>query len=86
MGHVSDMVYMLVDREKLIYAGDLYVSGLARDKRAGKKRPANILPFHSAVSLAEGIEVNGLDVTTLVGSHDREPVTLNDLHVYISDD
>ena len=86
MGHVSDMVYMVVDREKLLYAGDLYVSGLARDKRAGKKRPADILPFHSAVSLAEGIAANGLDVTTLVGSHDREPVTLNDLHVYISDD
>ena len=86
MGHVSDMVYLVVDREKLLYAGDLYVSGLARDKRAGKKRPANILPFHSAVSLAEGIAANGLDVTTLVGSHDREPVTLDDLFAYISDD
>ena len=86
MGHVSDMLYLLVDNEKLIYAGDLYVSGLARDLRAGKKRPANILPFHSAVSLAEGIKAHGMDVTTLVGSHDRQAVTHTNLLDYISDD
>ena len=86
MGHVSDMLYAVVEREKLIYAGDLYVSGLARDLRAGKKRPANILPFHSAVSLAEGIKAHDLDVTTLVGSHDRQPVTYTDLLNYISDE
>ena len=86
MGHVSDMLFAVVEHEKLLYAGDLYVSGLARDLRAGKKRPTNILPFHAAVSLDEGIRAYGLNVTTLVGSHDRQSVTYADLLDYISDD
>ncbi|MDP6149621.1 MAG: MBL fold metallo-hydrolase [Gammaproteobacteria bacterium] len=84
MGHTSDMVFAVVEPEKILYAGDLYISGLARDLRAGRKRPADILPFHSAVSLLEAIQAYGLDVPTLVGSHDRQPASYADLGVYVN--
>jgi hypothetical protein len=84
MGHTSDMVFAVIEPEKVLYAGDLYISGLARDLRAGRKRPPDILPFHSAVSLAEAIQAYGLDVPTLVGSHDRQPVGYADLTTYVS--
>ena len=86
MGHTADMVFAVIEPEKILYAGDLYVSGLARDLRAGRKRGADILPFHSAVALAQGIEAYGLDVPTLLGSHDRQPVAYADLLEYITND
>ena len=85
MGHVPDMVFVFVEGEDLLYGGDLYISGLARDLRAGKKRPADILPFHAAKSLDEGIRQYQLKVSSLVGSHDQQAVTYSDLVNYLSD-
>ena len=86
MGHVPDMVFVFVEGENLLYGGDLYISGLARDLRSGKKRPANILPFHAAQSLDDGIREYGLDVATLVGSHDHQSVVYQDLINYLTDE
>lgn len=86
MGHVPDMVFVFVEGENLLYGGDLYISGLARDLRSGKKRPANILPFHAAQSLDDGIREYGLDVATLVGSHDHQSVAYQDLINYLTDE
>ncbi len=86
MGHTADMVFAVIEPEKILYAGDLYVSGLARDLRAGRKRGPDILPFHSAVALARGIEAYELDVPMLLGSHDRQPVAYTDLLEYITND
>ena len=86
MGHVPDMVFVFVEGENLLYGGDLYISGLARDLRSGKKRPANILPFHAAQSLDDGIREYGLEVATLVGSHDQQSVVYQDLINYLTDE
>ena len=86
MGHVPDMVFVFVEGENLLYGGDLYISGLARDLRSGKKRPANILPFHAAKSLDDGIRQYGLDVKALVGSHDYQSVDYQDLINYLTDE
>ncbi|MBT3426449.1 MAG: MBL fold metallo-hydrolase [Gammaproteobacteria bacterium] len=85
MGHVPDMVFVFVEGPDLLYGGDLYISGLARDLRSGKKRPADILPFHAAKSLDEGIRQYGLKVSSLVGSHDQQVVVYEDLTNYLSD-
>jgi len=88
MGHVPDMLFFYVENDDLLYSGDLYIGGLARDLRAGKPRRApGILPFHAAVSLDEGIRQYGLeDVSALVSTHDREPVLYSDLLTYLSDE
>ena len=84
-GHVRDMVVAVLEKQKMLYAGDLYVSGVARDLRAGTVRGPGVVPFHSAVALDKTIRENELDVPVLVGSHDRQPVTYADLQAYIED-
>ena len=84
-GHVRDMVLAVLEKQKMLYAGDLYISGLARDLRAGTVRGPDVLPFHSAVALDKTIRANELDVPVLVGSHDRQPVSYTDLQAYITD-
>jgi glyoxylase-like metal-dependent hydrolase (beta-lactamase superfamily II) len=84
-GHTEDMVVAVLEKQSMLYAGDLYVSGIARDLRSGTKRGPNVLPFHSAVALDETIRAYDLDVPILVGSHDRQPVTYQDLANYITD-
>ena len=86
MGHVTDMVYAFIEGDDVVYAGDLYVSGLARDLRSGTKRAADILPFHAAASLKNGIEAQGLGTPMLVGSHDRQAVSFQVLLDYLDDD
>ena len=86
MRHVTDMVFVFVEGENLLYGGDLYISGLARDLRAGRKRAADILPFHAAQSLDEGIKQYDLSVASLIGSHDQQAVVYQDLVNYLSDD
>jgi len=88
MGHVTDMVFAYIEGDNILYSGDLYIGGLARDIRAGKPRRApGILPFHAAVSLNEGIQQYGLeDVAALVSTHDRQPVPYSGLLTYLSDE
>jgi len=88
MGHVTDMVFAYIEGDDILYSGDLYIGGLARDIRAGKPRRApGILPFHAAVSLNEAIQQYGLeDVAALVSTHDRQPVAYSDLLTYLSDE
>ena len=85
MGHVSDMVFAYVEGDDVLYSGDLYMGGLARDIRAGKQQPApGILPFHAAVSLNDGIREYGLEgVAALISSHDRQPLVYKDLLTYL---
>lgn len=84
-GHVRDMVVAVLEKQKMLYAGDLYVSGVARDLRSGTVRGPGVVPFHSAVALDQAIRANNLDVGVLVGSHDRQPVSYADLQAYIAD-
>jgi len=84
-GHVEDMVIAVIDNKKMLYAGDLYVSGIARDKRSGTKRGPNVVPYHSAISLNKAIIKFTIPIESLVGSHDKEPVSYKDLIDYITD-
>jgi glyoxylase-like metal-dependent hydrolase (beta-lactamase superfamily II) len=84
-GHTEDMVIAVLESEGIIYGGDLYVSGVARDLRSGTKRPANVLPYHSAVSLNDTIRAFDIQARRLVGSHDKQPVTYQNLLDYITD-
>ena len=84
-GHTEDMVIAVIDNKKMLYAGDLYVSGIARDKRSGTKRGPDVLPYHSATSLNDAIIKFAIPIESLVGSHDKEPVSYKDLIDYITD-
>jgi hypothetical protein len=84
-GHVEDMTVSLVGNVNMLYAGDLYISGVARDKRSGTKRGPNVVPYHSAISLNEAIKEFNIPADTLLGSHDVEPVSYQDLIDYITD-
>jgi glyoxylase-like metal-dependent hydrolase (beta-lactamase superfamily II) len=84
-GHVEDMVIILVGNKNFLYAGDLYISGIARDKRSGTKRGSNVVPYHSAISLNETIMKFNIPRGPLLGSHDKEAVSYQDLIDYITD-
>lgn len=84
-GHTEDMTVALIGNVNMLYAGDLYVSGVARDKRSGTKRGPNVVPYHSAISLNEAIKEFNIPADTLLGSHDVEPVSYQDLIDYITD-
>jgi glyoxylase-like metal-dependent hydrolase (beta-lactamase superfamily II) len=86
MAHVTDMIYAYVEGENILYSGDLYIGGLARDIRSGSERGPDILPFHAGVSLAKSIEEHNLEIGELVSTHDRATVTHQDLINYISDE
>lgn len=84
-GHTEDMTVALIGNANMLYAGDLYVSGVARDKRSGTKRGPNVVPYHSAISLNEAIKEFNIPADILLGSHDVEPVSYQDLIDYITD-
>ena len=84
-GHTEDMTVALIGNVNMLYAGDLYVSGVARDKRSGTKRGPNVVPYHSAISLNEAIKEFNIPADILLGSHDVEPVSYQDLIDYITD-
>lgn len=89
--HTTDMVLMVLERQGVLYSGDLYVSAIARMLRAGTERPPGVPPtpiaFHSAIDLDKAIDRHGLQqvVPTLIGSHDRDPVRYVDLQAYLAD-
>lgn len=86
MGHTNDMVMATVGDEGFLYSGDLYVSGIARLLRgSGVERMPGIRPFHSAVSLDKAIDLHGLKVSKMVGSHDPDLVDYEHLRTYIAD-
>ena len=84
-GHTEDMVIAFVANQNLLYAGDLYISGVARDKRSGTKRGPNVVPYHSAISLNETIKQFNIPADNLLGSHDIDIVSYQDLIDYITD-
>ena len=84
-GHTEDMTVALIGNVNMLYAGDLYVSGVARDKRSGTKRGPNVVPYHSAISLNEAIKEFNIPADILLGSHDVETVSYQDLIDYITD-
>ena len=86
MAHVTDMIYAYVEGENILYSGDLYIGGLARDVRAGAERAPDILPFHAGVSLGKSIEEHSLKIGDLVSTHDRATVTHEDLIDYLSNE
>ena len=89
--HTTDMVMVVLERQGVLYSGDLYVSAIARMLRAGTERPPGVPPtsiaFHSAVDLDKAIDRYGLQqaVPTLIGSHDRDAVGYADLKAYLAD-
>ena len=84
-GHVEDMVVAFLPNENLLYAADLYISGVARDKRSGTVRGPNVVPYHSAISLNETIKQFDIPADNLLGSHDKDIVSYQDLIDYITD-
>ena len=82
-GHITDMVMIALEKERILYAGDLYISALARFVRAGITRDPSTEAAHSAVELEAAIRANGLQGVTLVGSHDSEPVEYSVLASYV---
>ena len=87
MAHTSDMLFAVLEKQELLYAGDLYLSAISRGIRAGKVRPPGTpdtkVPFHSAVKLDQAMQRYGLDVPKLVGSHDRGIVGIAHLKTYL---
>ena len=87
LAHTSDMLFAVLEKQDLLYAGDLYLSAIARGVRAGKVRPPGTpdtkVPFHSAVNLDQAMQRYGLDVPKLVGSHDRGIVDIAHLKTYL---
>jgi len=85
--HTSDMIFAVIENQGILYAGDLYISAIARMLRAGLDRPPGTpdtrIPFHAAVSLAKTIDEHKLDVPVLVGSHDIDPVPYSELMAYL---
>ena len=85
-GHSNDMVMAFVSDQEFLYTGDLFVSGIARKlRRGGVDREPGILPFHSALSLDKAIRLHELEVSAMVGSHNPDLVTREQLEAYIKD-
>jgi glyoxylase-like metal-dependent hydrolase (beta-lactamase superfamily II) len=84
-GHSEDMVIAFLDNQNLLYAADLYISGVARDKRSGTVRGPNVVPYHSAISLNDTIKQFNISADNLLGSHDKDIVSYQDLINYITD-
>ncbi len=81
--HTSDMVIVAAENERILYLGDLYIGALARMLKRGETRSPSGEPIFSAVELDAAIQKFGLDPVMLVGSHDAEPVSVRDFHVYL---
>ncbi len=81
--HTSDMVIVAAENERILYLGDLYIGALARMLKRGETRSPSGEPIFSAVELDAAIQKYGLDPVMLVGSHDAEPVSVRDFHVYL---
>jgi glyoxylase-like metal-dependent hydrolase (beta-lactamase superfamily II) len=84
-GHSEDMAVAFLAKQNMLYAGDLYISGVARDKRSGTIRGPNVVPYHSAISLNDTIKQFNLSADNLLGSHDKDIVSYQDLVDYITD-
>ena len=67
-GHTTDMVMVMVEKEKVLYSGDLYVGALARYAPAARRIPPKKQP-KSTIELYDAVQLYQLDVETLVGSH-----------------
>ena len=79
------MAVAFLAKQNMLYAGDLYISGVARDKRSGTIRGPNVVPYHSAISLNDTIKQFNLSADKLLGSHDKDIVSYQDLVDYITD-
>ena len=84
-GHSEDMAVAFLAKQNMLYAGDLYISGVARDKRSGTIRGPNVVPYHSAISLNDTIKQFNIPADNLLGSHDKDIVSYQDLIDYITD-
>lgn len=89
--HTTDMVLAVLEQQGVLYAGDLYISALARMARAGTERPPGVPPttiaFHSAIDLNATIDRYELQesVPILIGSHDRDIVPYAALKSYLDE-
>lgn len=81
--HTSDMVIAWAENERILYLGDLYIGALARMLKRGEPRSPSGEPVFSAVELQAAIEKYNLDPVILMGSHDVEPVTVEDFNIYL---
>ncbi len=81
--HTSDMVIADVEKDGILYLGDLYIGALARMLKRGERRSPSGEPVFSAVELDAAMQLYGIDATLLVGSHDADPVSLADFNYYL---
>lgn len=83
-GHTTDMVMIMVENEKVLYSGDLYIGALARYPAAARKISPAKQPT-STIELYDAIKLYELDVDTLVGSHSANLVTYDEFKQFMGD-
>jgi len=81
-GHSTDMVMVWLERERVLYSGDLYIGALARYPAAARKIPP-ATPPSSAIELYHAIGLYELDVQTLVGSHNANVVLMEEFNQFM---
>lgn len=82
-GHTTDMVIVGLEKQEILYSADLYIGAMARLLRMGVNMPLTGEASQSALELDAAIDATGIAFKTLVGSHDREPVSYSDFKVYL---
>lgn len=83
--HTSDMVFAGLNNGEIMYLGDMYIGALARQIRAGTRRPPGTPPFYSAVELYSAIKAYELEPSILVGSHDSDTVSIEQFEAYLNE-
>jgi hypothetical protein len=76
------MVMVWLERERVLYSGDLYIGALARYPAAARKIPP-ATPPSSAIELYHAIGLYELDVQTLVGSHNANVVLMEEFNQFM---
>jgi len=82
-GHTTDMIIVGLERQEILYSADLYIGAMARLLRVGVKVPLTGEAAQSALELDAAIDATGATFSTLVGSHDSEPVSYADFKTYL---
>tara|TARA_B110000971_G_scaffold114011_4_gene116981 strand:+ start:10294 stop:12180 length:1887 start_codon:yes stop_codon:yes gene_type:complete len=81
-GHTTDMVMVMVENEKVLYSGDLYVGALARYAPAARRISPAKQPT-STIELYDAIQLYQLDVKTLVGAHSKNLVKYEEFEQFM---
>ncbi|NKB45362.1 MAG: MBL fold metallo-hydrolase [Alphaproteobacteria bacterium] len=85
-GHTTDMIIVGLEKQEILYSADLYIGAMARLLRVGVNMPLTGEAAQSALELDAAIDATGATFNTLVGSHDREPVSYADFKTYLGNE